>query len=122
MQKKIDIQNPVVRNIISQINASQIGQKEVKKLFGEAEDEKIKRRFYVLRQPGDEGPGGSGSGSGGGSGLSPPPPLILPSFGGLPSPSAFLPESFPSLDDLFDEEDNELLATSCSSTYGCITT
>ena len=71
---------------------------------------KIKIRLEALRQPGDGRPGGGGRGSGGGSDPSPLPSPILPIFGGLPSPSAFLTESFPSLDNLFDEEDNELQA------------
>ena len=71
---------------------------------------KIKIRLEALRQPGDEEPGGGGSGSGGGSDPSPLPSPILPIFGGLPSHSAFFTESFPSLDDLFDEEDNEVQA------------
>ena len=110
--KKFDIQNPVVGNILSQINTSQIGEKEVEKLFGEAEDEKLRRRLEAVRGTGDEGPGGGGSGSGGGSGPSPVPPPILPSPGGLRSPPAFLPESFPLLDDLFDAENYELQAFS----------
>ena len=108
MKKKIDIQNPVVGNILSQVNSSPIGEKEVKKkLFAEAEDEKIRRRLEALRWPGDEGPGGGSSGSGGGSGPSPVPPPILPSPGGLTNLPAFLPESFRSLDDLFGGENNE---------------
>ena len=103
--KKIDIQNPVVGNILSQVKASQIGEKEVKKLLGEAEDEKIRRRLEALRRP-----GASRGSSGDGPGPSPPPPPILPSPGGLSSPPAFLPELFPSLDDLFDRENNELQA------------
>ena len=71
---------------------------------------KIKIRLEALRQPGDERPDGGGSGSGGGSDPSPLPSPTLPIFGGLPSPSAFLTESFPLLDDLFDEQDNELQA------------
>ena len=52
--------------------------------------------------------GDGGNSSDAGSDLSPPPPPILPSPGGLPSPPIFLTESFPSLDYLFDGENNEL--------------
>ena len=46
--KKFDIQNPIIGNIISQVNATQIGEKGVKELFFKAEDEKIRRRLEVL--------------------------------------------------------------------------
>ena len=36
--KKIDVQNPIIGNIISQVNANQIGEKGVKELFARAED------------------------------------------------------------------------------------
>ena len=38
------------------------------------------------------------------------PHSIVENFGGLPSYSALLPESIPSLDNLFDEADNETQA------------
>ena len=81
--KKFDAQNLIIRNIISQVNANQIGEKGVKKLFARAEHEKIKRRLEALRggddeDGGDEGPGGSGQ---------PPPPPLPPQR--LPSPPSF---------------------------------
>ena len=39
MQKKIDVQNPIIENIISQVNANQIGEKGAKELSGWVEDE-----------------------------------------------------------------------------------
>ena len=47
--KKFDVQNPIIGNIISQVNANQIGEKGVKELFARAEDEKIRRRLEVLK-------------------------------------------------------------------------
>ena len=38
--KKLDEQNPIIGNIISQVNANQIGEKGVKELFARAEVEK----------------------------------------------------------------------------------
>ena len=43
--KSVDVQNPIVGNIISQVNANKIGEKGVKKLFAKTEDEKIRKRF-----------------------------------------------------------------------------
>ena len=43
--KKFDVQNPIIGNITSQVNANQIGEKGVKELFTRAEDEKIRRRL-----------------------------------------------------------------------------
>ena len=56
--KKIDVQNPIIGNIISQVNAKQIGEKVVKELFGRPEDEKIRRRLEALRGQDDEDDGG----------------------------------------------------------------
>ena len=36
--KSVDVQNPIVGNIISQVNANKIGEKGVKKLFAKTED------------------------------------------------------------------------------------
>ena len=59
--KKFDVQNPIIGNIISQVNANQIGEKGVKELFAKAEDEKIGRRLKVLqRQDNEDGDGGGG--------------------------------------------------------------
>ena len=46
--KKFDVQNPIIGNLLSQVKANQIGEKEVKELFAKAEDEKIRRRFNAL--------------------------------------------------------------------------
>ena len=67
--KKFDVQNPIIGNIISQVNANQIREKGVKELFPKAEDEKIRRRLETLRRRDDE----DGSGGGGGSNKQPPP-------------------------------------------------
>ena len=45
--KKFDVQNPIIGNIISQVNANQMGEKGIKELFARAEDEKIRRRLEV---------------------------------------------------------------------------
>ena len=97
--KKFDVQNPIIGNIISQVNANQIREKGVKELFPKAEDEKIRRRLETLRRRDDE----DGSGGGGGSNKQPPPPPLP--LQRLPSPPIFSPpRSPPTLDDLFDEE------------------
>ena len=96
--KKFDVQNPVIGNIINQVNANQIGEKGVKELFAKAEDEKIRRRLEALRRQDDK----DGSGGGGSDGQPPPPPLPPQR---LPSPPIFSPpRSLPTLDDLFDGE------------------
>ena len=46
--KKFDIQNPIIGNIIGQVNANLIGEKRAKELFAKAEDEKIRRRLEAL--------------------------------------------------------------------------
>ena len=48
MQNKL-ISIPVVGSILSQVNASQISEKEVKILFAGAEGKKIKIKFEALR-------------------------------------------------------------------------
>ena len=101
--KKFDVQNPVIGNIISQVNANQIGEEGVKELFGRAEDEKIRRRLEALRGPDNEDGGGRGPDG------QPPPPPLPPQR--LPSPPSFSPNfsqpppsSLPSLDDSLDGE------------------
>ena len=99
--KKFDVQNPIVGNLISQVNANQIAEKGVKELFGQAEDGKIRRRLEALREPDNE------DGGGGGPDCQPPPPP-LPSQR-LPSSTSFSanfsqpsPSSPPSLYNLLD--------------------
>ena len=101
--KKIDVQNPIIGNIISQVNAKQIGEKVVKELFGRPEDEKIRRRLEALRGQDDEDDGGREPDG------QPPPPPLPPQR--LPSPPSFSPKfsqpppSSPlSLDNLPDSE------------------
>ena len=99
--KKFDVQNPIIGNIISQVNANQIGEKGVKELFARAEDEKIRRSLEALKRQDNEDGGGGGSGSSG------PPPLLPPPLPPqtLPSPPTFSPpRSPPTLDDLVDSE------------------
>ena len=98
--KKIDVQNPITANIISQKNANQIGEKGVKELFVRAEDEKIRRRLEALKRWDNEDAGEGGSGSSGPPRLPPPlPPQTLP------SPPAFSPtRSPPTLDNLLNSE------------------
>ena len=107
--KKFDVQNPIIGNLLSQVNANQIGEKEVKELFSKAEDEKIRRRFDALRRYNDVN-GGDGSDEGPGSGPAPSPPIFPPTFPTQqqcpippPRPPRLLPQQ-PTLDDLFDEE------------------
>ena len=102
--KKFDVQNSIIGNIISQVNANQIGEKGVKELFAKAEDEKIRRRLKALQRQDDEDGGGGVGGTGGPDNNNQPLPPPLPPQR-LPSPPTFLPpQSPPSLDDLFDEE------------------
>ena len=76
-EKKI-VQNPVIGNLISQVNANQIEEQEVKELFSKAEDGKI--RLYALRGHDDGGDGGGGGDEGPGLSLPPPPPIFPPIF------------------------------------------
>ena len=71
--KKIDVQNPIIENIISQVNANQIGEKGVKELFAKAEDDKIRRTLEALRRQDDE----DGGGGGGSNRKLLPPPLFI---------------------------------------------
>ena len=97
--KKFDVQNRIIGNIISQVNANQIGEKGVKEFFAKAEEEKIRRRVEALRRRDDENGGGGGGGS---DRQPPPPPLPLQRLPSLPIFSP--PRSPPTLDHLFDEE------------------
>ena len=78
MLKIFDVQNPIIGNLIVQVNANQIGEQEVKELFSRAEDEKIHRRLDVLRRY-DNG-GDNGEDEGPGLGPPPPPPTFSPTF------------------------------------------
>ena len=107
LDKKIrscfDVQNTIIGNVISHVNANQIGEKGVKELLGRAQDEKIRRRLEALKEP-DDGDGGGG----GPDGQPPSPPLLpqrlpsLPSFS--PKFSQPPPSSPPSLDNSLDGE------------------
>ena len=48
--KKYDVQNPIIGNIISLVNANQIEEKGLKELFAKAEDEIIRRRLEALQR------------------------------------------------------------------------
>ena len=71
---KFDVQNPVIGNIISQVNASQLTDNQVQKLLGEGEDQKIRARLDLLKRnnlrddhDSDNNDEDDGSGGGGGS-------------------------------------------------------
>ena len=105
--KKFDVQNPIIRNLLSQVNANQIGEKEVKELFSKAEDEKIRRKLDSLRRCNDDDGGDCGDEC---PGPPPPPPIFPPTFPTQqqrpilpPRPPRSLPQQT-TLDDLFDEE------------------
>ena len=48
--KKFDVQNPVIGNIMSQVNANQLTDAQVKKLLSEGEEAKIRLRLGALRR------------------------------------------------------------------------
>ena len=99
--KKFDVQNPIIGNLISQVNANQIGEKGAKEVFARAEDEKIRRRLEALKRQDNEN--GGEDGSGGSSLPLPLPPPMSPQT--LPSPPAFSPlRSPPTLDNLLNIE------------------
>ena len=50
MQKKIDIQNPIIGNLLSQVNANKISDAKVKQLLGQAKDEELQARLDRLRR------------------------------------------------------------------------
>ena len=49
MQKKFDIQNPILRNLLTQVNANQVNNKRVKELLGNIKNDEIQRRLDELR-------------------------------------------------------------------------
>ena len=48
--KKFDIQNTVIGNLLSQVNANKISNSKVKQLLGDAKDGEIQARLYRLRK------------------------------------------------------------------------
>ena len=48
--KKFDIQNPIIGNLLSQVNANKISDTKVKQLFGQAKDEELQARLNRLRK------------------------------------------------------------------------
>ena len=48
--KKIDIQNPIIGNLLSQVNANKISDAKVKQLLGQAKDEELQARLDRLRK------------------------------------------------------------------------
>ena len=48
--KKIDIQNPVIGNLLSQVNMNKISDAKVKQLLGQAKDDEIQARLNKLRK------------------------------------------------------------------------
>ena len=50
MQKKVDIQNAIIGNLLSQVNANKIYDAKVKQLLGQAKDEELQARLDRLRE------------------------------------------------------------------------
>ena len=50
MQKKVDIQNAIIGNLLSQVNANKIYDAKVKQLLGQAKDEELQARLDRLRK------------------------------------------------------------------------
>ena len=50
MEKKSDIQNPIIGNLLSQVNANKISDAKVKQLLGQAKDEELQARLDGLRK------------------------------------------------------------------------
>ena len=48
--KKIDIQNPIIENLLSQVNANKISDAKVKQLLGQPKDEEFQSRLDRLRK------------------------------------------------------------------------
>ena len=48
--KKFDIQNPVIGNLLSQVNVDKISDAKVKQLFGQAKHDEIQARLNSLRK------------------------------------------------------------------------
>ena len=49
MQKN-DIQNPILKNLLTQVNENQVCDKRVKELLGNIKDDEIQRRLDELRR------------------------------------------------------------------------
>ena len=49
-QKEIHIQNPIIGNLLSQVNANKISDAKVKQLLGQAKDEELQARLDRLRK------------------------------------------------------------------------
>ena len=54
MEKKSDIQNPIIGNLLSQVNANKISDAKVKQLLGQAKDEELQARLDRLRKRTDK--------------------------------------------------------------------
>ena len=50
MQKKVDVQNAIIGNLLSQVNANKIYDAKVKQLLGQAKDEELQARLDRLRK------------------------------------------------------------------------
>ena len=48
--KKFDIQNPIIGNLLSQVNANKITDAKVKQLLGQGKDEELQARLDRLRK------------------------------------------------------------------------
>ena len=48
--KKFDIQNPIIGNLLSQVNANKISDAKVKQLLGQEKDEELQARLDMLRK------------------------------------------------------------------------
>ena len=50
MQKKFDIQNPIIGNLLSQVNVNKISDAKAKQLLGQSKDEELQDRLDRLRK------------------------------------------------------------------------
>ena len=50
MKKKSDIQNPIIGDLLSQVNANKIGDAKVKQFLGQAKDKELQARLDRLRK------------------------------------------------------------------------
>ena len=48
--QKTDIQNPIIRNLLSQVNANKISDARVKQLLGQTKDEELQARLDKLKK------------------------------------------------------------------------
>ena len=48
--KKFDIQNPIIGNLLSQVNANKISDAKLKQLLGHAKDEELQARLDRLKK------------------------------------------------------------------------